>query len=672
MSASFYKKSNISNYLPKINKCSSRKPVYLVGSRCGGGKTKHTLEKLASTLINTPPAKMPTIVFASLTNKLSEQSYDNFQKNLSSHNKMHSVQYRLLTSDRAISRSYDLIEESPVAALSNLLHTKDEVHTRYKGVIFCTHSALSRIDPSLLNGATVIMDELPASDLGKVINCALPEVAVEAGFITLMDYLHIEAITGSAYSSVRLKEDKKQEAEQMLRVHEQVGSGMLSQEGIDVINYLVHHPYADVMYKTVEKEDVGLVHMFQALDYRKFFSVLDGCKKLYLLTASFNSSVVGYLLSSYPEYEVVEDVKLAGALPQVHKRPIKVIPFLNGGQLSTTLRKSLVTAGLKTNATSYKKLEAELSPNIPTSYVPTSYGISALKNLTVDELLHKFVEKHLEQSYLLFVNKENMSSPFIDIKGKNVQVLSTAVHGLNSFTEYRKAAFVATLRPTRHEETVVKFYAQDTSLSPNAILKALYSERMYEPCYQCLARTAIRMNEEYVDVPVAHENTKYIKNDEGELEQVVSIEHTSKLMLKDELEELEPITFIVPDMEYVKYLETKFDEGMIEVDTSYSFVANNESHYNKKGNRLDKAVAFFMDKANKPVGAPMSELYEKHGVNQPTVSRWKREFYAHLLALKLIKPSKKQELKKLVKEDNVAVLPISSLKDVINTEQGAA
>lgn len=490
-------------------------------------------------------------IFASKTVRLSMQSYEDCKK-------------RGVNCKR--------IDESSVGK-GKVLSTVTDLVERYNytGVLFITHATLANLPNSVLNKAVVIVDEIP-QDLAKCLCLSVLDRNAPAIFNTWFNKLPCPHMN---YQLVELKEEYRAEALSLANAIRKGVETSYSSIVADILEFLINKTHA-VLYTTVTTtKKHGVKHLFQAVQYSPLERVAANATSLTILAANIKDSLFGFIAEQVLDYSLI---KVNAGLETKHKNKVTIIPFLKSGKWSATLKNKPVCEALN---------EA-----------------SKTSNLTVCQEIQLFSERLLKEDFLLFKNENDD----VCINTSKVDVLSTQVHGINSYRHINKASFIGSLNIDPFETKLLRMFAIDNDIELN-LVDMVTTGRCYESAYQCLARTGIR--------------NQYVKGDATEY------------------------TFIVPDMKYAKYIESWFEAGCVTIDTSHSFTVakpkvSQEALAKKEDRgltRLQLAVAILTDKKNK-VGK-MSDILKSHGVSNVTFCAYKKEFESELTVMGLLKPKKK-------------------------------
>lgn len=535
--------------------------IYHVLSRCGGGKTYHSLNDLLGLCVGKQQANEQhdrVIFFASKTNDLTKQSYSDFMQ-LCENNNVTGLPVKKIDSDT---------HSRVVETITNLVK-----NNQFKGVLFVSHKVLTQLPECVLENALIATDEVP-QELVEHINIQYKDNTMAS----LDTWVTVGEDVGEGFKEVKLKEDVKEKAAELLEDIHSKRNNMLSEDTANILSFLLEG-YSVLYKRTSNKEDGSVSHIYQALHYSPLMKVVSNAYKFIVLSAQFKQTLFGYIAVNLLGLEVKEIDRLINTpLETKHKHKVVIVPFLKTGNWSKSLKDKPISEGI-------------------------SSAVSLDGDITVREFIQQFADDILGSKYLLFKNKDDAVIP--QVNRTDVEPLKTAVHGLNCYSSFTKAVFIASLIPSPIEKGMVRKFAEDNDgLSRKEIYDAMVTERCYEAAYQCVARTAIR------------KPTADIKPDD------------------------EVCVFVVPDMGYANYIARWFEDGCCTIDTSKSYIAKSiedakQRKIDSANARLEVVINILMDKKKKI--DTMKNILASYGIGKTTFHKYKIEHKARLQQLELMR-----------------------------------
>lgn len=532
------------------------KTVDCATGRCGSGKTLATLTRLATQQQVNPNLTL----WASLTRELSKKSFEFYNSQLP---------------NKAL-----LVDSSTVSCVQSKL--TDLVLSGYDGVIFVTHNAL--LNESLdgvLGRSNVICDEIPTSSIEL-----LQLTQTNDTFHVLLEFCEFNQCRhSSAFQTVSLKENCSiyDKAVRIVDNHRKTVNAdkTYSKELINILDFLIKG--YTVTYYSANKEDGKdqiVLHKFQAVHSKPAERLIEQSAALTILGSNLDSSMFGLLAKNKFNCNIVEHSSIGGTeLEQKHKHKARIIPYLLNADWSDSIKRKSVHEALENRLTENKH--------------------------SVREDIQIFAANLLGSDYLLFANEsdsKHLIHSVRDYQSKGVEVLSTQVHGLNTFRHYEKACFMAAANPKPDELKLLGVASHDLGLLSKDMVNAVVTERYLEASYQCIARTAIRNLS-----PTEQEHV-----------------------------------FIVPDMRSAKYIANRFESGSCTIDTSHGYNLIKKKREVSRTvkdilaeKRLSIVKSVLLDKQAK-VG-PMADILKKHSIHRNTFEKYKKEFKSHLIEIGLLK-----------------------------------
>lgn len=430
-----------------------------VASRCGGGKSHHTISELYKSIQKSVHTGEDPILYiiASKTNDLSQQNYSNFCSYIQSEHA--EVNASLIDSNESKNVTKDIY---------NYLVDNNS------GVLFISHSALSRIDSNLLKGVYLICDEVP-TDLVKPIRVQNEDKdsgAVWERFLVKTNSKH------QGYRLVTI--DPTADTKNIERLIENVREGRdntLTREVTDLLEYLLDGHEA--LYSTQKKYDKKTMDIYRGINWKPLGDIQKTVTKFAVLSAQLEDTLFGFTAKhiaglSISNVSVIDTLKLETK----HRNRARIYPLLKERQWSKYLKNEIASESI------------------------VDHNHTIRTGATVIEHFQSIVHQKLAgKEFLLFLNKSDKTIP--ELESSNVTLLTIATHGINSYSHINHAAYLASSRPDPIEEASLSIFAEDHNLNKEDILKAVITERCYETSYQCIARTSIRL-------PVPKEEIEHI------------------------------------------------------------------------------------------------------------------------------------------------------------------
>ena len=525
-----------------------------VQSCCGGGKSTKTISELVAHQSTDITDRV--YLFASKTKQLSKQNFDNYAAELSKSGYL--GPYRLVDSST---------EKNVVNALENSLRTSSS------GVLFVSHTVVSMIDPKLLNGVTVIFDEVPQ----ELIRTLMVRFEDKDSNQHWEKYLITQDSTYKGYRRVSISPTV--DSEELKRIVSNVNlkrDNSITQEVARLLTFILEG-YEVLYYTTTDADSKPSQQnkkfcVYQALEWRGLRDIIDHADSIIVLSAQLKRTQFGFLTQNFLNVSIyTRDISPSIKLEKKHRQRARIYPILREGRWSSTLKRSLASEKLQ-------------DPNNTIDF-----------NDTVATHAQRIIDKRFgSMNYLLIPNEQD---PLIEpLQSDNVTKITSAAHGVNDYRKILHSAFIASNRPNPFEEKTHTMFALDHGLDPNELNKTLITERCHEAAYQSIARTAIR-----------------------DFSQIRAEEHL----------------IFVPDMEYAEYLLEWFHDGCATIDTSLSCTLRSQEQ--KKSDNIEKwnkLVRILSGKGKR--GVKMADLLAKEGISRRTFERYKAQFNVQLRQLGFI------------------------------------
>ncbi|WP_404299104.1 hypothetical protein [Halomonas sp.] len=465
------------------------KEILHVSSRCGGGKSRETIRELVDHIKGKQPCE-ETYLFASKTNELTGQNLKMFVEFTQQQTGL-TIPVKRIDSETH--------KGSVIRDLSELLITG------FNGVIFISHSTLATIQPSLLKNTRVVIDEVPQELAG----CLTVRHAAKDHGYPWEKYLINTASNHDGYMRTRLNPNADEDDIRRYISNLRGGIDNVTTTNVaDLLEFLLAD--YEVVYTTTTNSDGTLNCLYQAIHYHRLHELSRNVDFLAILSAQLKDTLFGFVAEKHLKLKIVNkpiNSSSAANLPMRHKNKVRIIPFLQKGRWSTTLK--MKTA----NECLYKNGQPVTSP-IP---------VWMLAQEMTEFILGK-------EDFLITLNTKEKLLDSLDRDG--VERTSLAVHGMNSYRKLHHAAYLASSNPTPFDIKALLMFAKDHGLDGQELIDTVIAERCHEAAYQCVARTSIR-------------NHKHDPNKEH--------------------------IIIVPDMQYANYVAKWFENGCAKIDTQFSY-----------------------------------------------------------------------------------------------------
>ncbi len=415
-----------------------------VVSRCGGGKSVHTVEQLHIHLEQ--QTTLSLVLFASKTNALTQQNHDRFQGMIDKSGS-HVQAVRIDTTTQGL----------VMDALSSLLSSK------FKGVVFISHHSLAMIKPELLAGVSLFIDEVP-QELVKYLSVkyeAQDGGAKWENFITTTKSPH------SGYQKVILNPQASTDDIRRFIINVLEGrDNSTSKEVASLLLFLLDD--YEVLYTTTTDSNNRVYKLYQTTHWLQLKGIVDNVNQLVILSAQLEHTLFGFIAKNLLNLKIVQvNITSQLSLEARHKNKVRILPLLEKGSWSAQLKSSLASEKL-----------------VQRNKLVTS-------DLSVSDYAQEFVSTVFknEEFVLTLNNREELIGA---LQKSNVKRTSSAVHGLNKYRDIHHAAYLSSTRPSPFEIKALRLFASDHGLDGDALIESVIAERCYEASYQCLARTSIR------------------------------------------------------------------------------------------------------------------------------------------------------------------------------------
>ncbi|MFZ3462592.1 hypothetical protein [Vibrio harveyi] len=535
--------------------------VIAITAALGSGKSDKAMKAIG--LAYRQNQKQFTL-WASLTNELSEQSYEKFR--------LMFPDVPCVRIDSSTIKGDEFDEDRVYDALIQI--GQKAARGDFDGIVFTSHASVLAAHKGVLKLARVIVDEIPTSAVDLITLTQLDKT-----YQKTLEYVQFEPCPDNPkFQKVSLKEDE----ETLCKVHNLVNN---AKEGVrtgkktyrdntyskDFISLLDHLLKGyKIVYYTIRQEDADseekrTVHVFQAIVYEPAQKLVSNADSLIILGSNIKESMFGIMVQSdHIGAEIKESSTIMQIeLPRYHMhRNVRIVPYLTEGNISATLKEKHISEALEERQ--------------------TEYG-------TIADDMQIFANRILGSDYLLFKNNDDKEYYSNYVKDYGVIVKSTQSHGQNQYRHINKAAYIAAANPAPDELKLLGVASRDLEIGSNSMTQAVITERYLDACFQCIGRTAIR-NHNDLDVPCV-----FVVPD---------------MRAADYLAERIPNAFIDVNQGYKR-----------KKTINKEVIAKRNAAAEKRKQVL---ISILMDKKAK-VGK-MAEILKKHSISQPTFARYRKEF----------------------------------------------
>ncbi|WP_144063044.1 hypothetical protein [Litchfieldella anticariensis] len=419
--------------------------IYHVSSRCGGGKSLHTIQELHRHLSQVP---QETVVFASKTNDLTQQNHEGFQ----------------VVSNQSKAQFIESIRiDSSTEQGSVIQEFSEHLASGYRGVIFISHESLSRVRPDLLKGVRLIVDEVP-QELAHAITVRYEDKDHGSKWEA---FLKEAPSPHAGYQKTVLDPSVSEEEVQRYIDNIREGRDTSTTQVVALLLEFLLEDY-EVMYTTTSSSDGRIYRLYQAIHWQKLNQIIKNVDHFAILSAQLKKTLLGFIA----EHHCGITIKEATITPNInletkHKNWARIFPILEKEGWSSTLKKR------------------------PANEILSHAGTPVTSTDTVAVYAQQIAADILKgRKSILTLNKNDPLHPCMDTD--NIARTTNAVHGQNNLRHFDHAIYLASSRPDPFEVKSLQMFAVDHNLDVDGIVGAVRTERCYESAYQCVARTSIR------------------------------------------------------------------------------------------------------------------------------------------------------------------------------------
>jgi len=435
--------------------------VQHISSRCGSGKSYHTIRHLLDRLCTQYPA-VPTVILGSKTTELNAQNYLEFgkAKEASSHTK------RFLVS------SIRIDSDTHPGSVTKTVTAK--LTEGFGGVIFTSHAVLANLSPDTLKGVELILDEIPNS---LVTSLSVQYEASDQGNDWESNVL-TRPSNHSGYDEAYLHPDADVAA--IRRVISNIRSNRDNSRTKPVADLLAFLLAGyDTLYVS-EIKGQRTFRCFQAVQWLAIKQIAEQVASITILCAQLKGSLFGFVLQYCLGLQINETHQIGSVtLATKHPHTVLIHPFLKKGRWSNKLKQQIAA----------ETLCFDDGQPLPQTRSVVEYAQFASDTIMFEGRVLNGQHKH-DQHYIAVLNRKDPVLPRIQRNG--VKIISTVSHGMNHLSTYDHAVYLASNIPNPQELKHLKLFAQDHGATPESIEEAIMIERCYEAAYQCIARTSIR------------------------------------------------------------------------------------------------------------------------------------------------------------------------------------
>ncbi|ARN66370.1 Phage protein [Vibrio vulnificus] len=412
--------------------------IYHLSGVCGTGKT----EQLISNIEQIKNPETNTILWASLTNKLSEATFNRYTEKYPDHDA------RLVSSDNCSSVQREILQA--IESTSSLT-----TH-----ILFISHTALSMLPFSALRQCTVIIDEIP-NLIGSYQRLKIS--LQDESMLGLTPYIEYQDSPFEGFQKVVVKEEASDDAKQF--AYDLLFNGDPKSDSIKAGKILMGGIHNSNGLYVSTTEDWKLFEFFDGLD---FLSKLCRLDSVWLLSANLSGLFVEKLIRASGGSICTEHALSHLDLPTTHPNTsnVEILPFLRNG--------------------------SHTSSSTFSSYFASSPSNKVIKDCDEDfdvhQLFNQWVTNSFEGNTFIYC-KNKHTSPISD---SNAIELPPMAQGLNSYSHLNEAAFMPHLRPAPEHESAIKRLANDLSICPQLLVDSYLRQTSYETGYQFACRISFR------------------------------------------------------------------------------------------------------------------------------------------------------------------------------------
>ncbi|MBM4893692.1 hypothetical protein HYO41_08345 [Vibrio parahaemolyticus] len=410
--------------------------IYHLSGVCGTGKT----EQLISNIEQIKNPETSTILWASLTNKLSEATCNRYTERYPEHNAA------VISSENSSSVQTEILQR---------LESESSLTTQ---ILFISHTALSMLTLDTLSQCTVIIDEIPTL-IGSYqrLKISMQDESV----LGLAPYIEYKDSSFDGFQHVAVREEVRTEAKQF--ANDLLFNGEPNSDSVKAGNILLGGLSSGLYVST--SDSWRLFEFFHGLE---FISKLRQLDTVWLLSANLEGLFVEKLLQALGCSITTEHALSHLTLPVIHPNTsnIEILPFLRNDS--------------KERSSSFS------------SYFASLQASKVIKNCTeefdVHQLFNRWVCDLFKDNQFIYCKNKHTNA----INQSNAIELPPMAHGLNSYSHLNEVAFMAHLRPAPEHEAAIKRLAKDINISPQLLVDSYLKQTSYDAAYQFVSRISFR------------------------------------------------------------------------------------------------------------------------------------------------------------------------------------
>ncbi|MBM4835389.1 hypothetical protein HYO57_12180 [Vibrio parahaemolyticus] len=412
--------------------------IYHLSGVCGTGKTEQLINNIE--LVNN--TETSTILWASLTNKLSEATCRRYKERYPDH------EATVISSENCSSVQVEILQR--LESISSLTTQ----------ILFISHMALSMLRLDTLSQCTVIIDELPTL-IGSYqrLKISMQDESV----LGLAPYIEYKDSSFDGFQHVVVREEVRTEAKQF--ANDLLFNGEPNSDSVKAGNILLGGlSNSSGLY--VSTSDSW--RLFEFFDGLEFISKLRQLDTVWLLSANLEGLFVEKLLRALGCSITTEHALSHLTLPVIHPNTsnIEILPFLRNDS--------------KERSSSFS------------SYFASLQASKVIKNCTeefdVHQLFNRWVCDLFKDNQFIYCKNKHTNA----INQSNAIELPPIAHGLNSYSHLNEVAFMAHLRPAPEHEAAIKRLAKDINISPQLLVDSYLKQTSYDAAYQFVSRISFR------------------------------------------------------------------------------------------------------------------------------------------------------------------------------------
>ncbi|TVO39057.1 helix-turn-helix domain-containing protein [Vibrio algivorus] len=413
--------------------------IYHLPGVCGTGKTEHIINNIE--LIKN--AETRTILWASLTNQLSEATCERYKERYPDHDSVTMIS-----------------SENSSSVQSEILQRIESASSLTTQILFISHAALSMLSLDALRQCTIIIDEIPTL-ISNYQRLKIP--LQDESTLGLAPFIDYEDSSFDGFQKIVVKENMKNQAKQFaddLLFHGEPNSD--SVKAGDVLFGAIFNPCGLYVSTT---DDWRLFEYFDGLE---FISKLRQLDSVWILSANLEGLFVDYMLKAMGCSITTVHSLSHLALPLTHPNTsnVEILPFLMN---SSTTRSSSFS-----------------------SYFAGSKACNVIKDCTEEYDVHQLFNqwtcsRFKDNSFIYCKNK--YTAPISHASAINLPPMA---QGLNSYSDLNMVAFMAHLRPAPEHESAIKRLASDFGICPQTLVESYIRQTSFEAAYQFVSRISFR------------------------------------------------------------------------------------------------------------------------------------------------------------------------------------